>query len=75
MHERCPVCDLQFEREPGYFLALRPLLTRRVVLRFYVNQTRMDARVKTVREILHSGDQYLIPFFQIGVDPDFETTS
>ena len=20
MHERCPVCDLQFEREPGYFL-------------------------------------------------------
>jgi len=24
----------------------------------------MDARVKTVREILHSGDQYLIPFFQ-----------
>ena len=24
----------------------------------------MDARAKTVREILHSGDQYLIPFFQ-----------
>ena len=24
----------------------------------------MDARVKSVREILHSGDQYLIPFFQ-----------
>jgi hypothetical protein len=24
----------------------------------------MDARVKTVREILHSGDQYLIPFIQ-----------
>jgi uncharacterized protein (DUF983 family) len=20
MHERCPVCDLRFEREPGYFL-------------------------------------------------------
>jgi uncharacterized protein (DUF983 family) len=20
MHERCPVCDLKFEREPGYFL-------------------------------------------------------
>ena len=20
MFERCPVCDLQFEREPGYFL-------------------------------------------------------
>jgi len=20
MHERCPVCGLQFEREPGYFL-------------------------------------------------------
>jgi len=20
MHERCPVCDLVFEREPGYFL-------------------------------------------------------
>lgn len=24
----------------------------------------MEARVKTAREILHSGDQYLIPFFQ-----------
>lgn len=24
----------------------------------------MDARAKTVRELLHSGDQYLIPFFQ-----------
>jgi hypothetical protein len=24
----------------------------------------MDARAKTVRDILHSGDQYLIPFFQ-----------
>lgn len=24
----------------------------------------MDARAKSVREILHSGDQYLIPFFQ-----------
>ncbi|GIW55611.1 MAG: hypothetical protein KatS3mg082_2015 [Nitrospiraceae bacterium] len=24
----------------------------------------MDARAKTVREILHSGDQFLIPFFQ-----------
>jgi len=24
----------------------------------------MDARAKTVREILHSGDQYLVPFFQ-----------
>jgi uncharacterized protein with ParB-like and HNH nuclease domain len=24
----------------------------------------MDARVKTVREILHSGDQYIVPFFQ-----------
>jgi uncharacterized protein with ParB-like and HNH nuclease domain len=24
----------------------------------------MDARAKTVRESLHSGDQYLIPFFQ-----------
>jgi hypothetical protein len=24
----------------------------------------MDARAKTVREILHSGDQYLIPLFQ-----------
>ena len=24
----------------------------------------MDAQVKTVREILHSGDQYLVPFFQ-----------
>ena len=20
MHERCPVCDLKFDREPGYFL-------------------------------------------------------
>jgi uncharacterized protein (DUF983 family) len=20
MHERCPICDLKFEREPGYFL-------------------------------------------------------
>ena len=20
MHERCPVCDLKFEREAGYFL-------------------------------------------------------
>jgi uncharacterized protein (DUF983 family) len=20
MHERCPVCDLRFDREPGYFL-------------------------------------------------------
>jgi uncharacterized protein (DUF983 family) len=20
MHERCPACDLKFEREPGYFL-------------------------------------------------------
>lgn len=20
MHERCPVCDLRFEREPGYFV-------------------------------------------------------
>jgi uncharacterized protein (DUF983 family) len=20
MHDRCPVCDLKFEREPGYFL-------------------------------------------------------
>lgn len=20
MHDRCPVCDLRFEREPGYFL-------------------------------------------------------
>src|SRR6202162_539596 len=20
MHQRCPVCDLKFEREPGYFL-------------------------------------------------------
>jgi uncharacterized protein (DUF983 family) len=20
MHDRCPVCDLQFEREPGYFM-------------------------------------------------------
>jgi len=20
MHERCPVCNLRFEREPGYFL-------------------------------------------------------
>jgi hypothetical protein len=20
MHERCPVCELKFEREPGYFL-------------------------------------------------------
>jgi len=20
MHERCPVCNLKFEREPGYFL-------------------------------------------------------
>src|SRR5712671_2207503 len=20
MHERCPTCDLKFEREPGYFL-------------------------------------------------------
>jgi hypothetical protein len=24
----------------------------------------MDARAKTVRDILHSGDQYLVPFFQ-----------
>jgi len=24
----------------------------------------MDARAKTIREILHAGDQYLIPFFQ-----------
>jgi hypothetical protein len=24
----------------------------------------MDARAKTIRDILHSGDQYLIPFFQ-----------
>src|ERR1035438_9154591 len=24
----------------------------------------MDAHVKTVREILHSGDQFLVPFFQ-----------
>jgi uncharacterized protein with ParB-like and HNH nuclease domain len=24
----------------------------------------MDARAKTVREILYSGDQYFIPFFQ-----------
>lgn len=24
----------------------------------------MDARAKTVKEILHSGDQYLVPFFQ-----------
>lgn len=24
----------------------------------------MEAHVKTVREILHSGDQFLVPFFQ-----------
>src|SRR5688572_24645424 len=24
----------------------------------------LDARAKTIRDILHSGDQYLIPFFQ-----------
>jgi uncharacterized protein (DUF983 family) len=23
MHDRCPVCDLKFEREPGYFLGAR----------------------------------------------------
>src|SRR4051794_8422577 len=29
-----------------------------------IKRHRMDARAKTVRDILHSGDQYLIPFFQ-----------
>jgi hypothetical protein len=24
----------------------------------------LDARAKTVKELLHSGDQYVIPFFQ-----------
>ena len=52
------------KHNPASSVKRRSLAYSPVVLRLHVKQTPMDARVKTVREILHSGDQYLVPFFQ-----------
>jgi len=50
MHERCPVCDLQFQRESGYFLgamyisyglALIVILALAVVL-WFLTHWRLD---------------------------------